>query len=118
MATPTFTPFRAPDQGTNDKPEFKLRKATFGDGYTQAVPDGLNAVRRVLSLTWGGLTPAQAATIVNFIILQRGATAFWYTPSDEATPVLWTCEDYGDTRGQGGLREIKATFRQSFNPTT
>lgn len=114
MTVPTFTPFRAPRQGTADKPEFKLLSADFGDGYTQEGRQ-LNNIRRVLTLGWEAMTPTQAASIINFIVGQHGTDPFYYTPSDETIPVLWTCKDYSDERGQGGLRTVSLTLRQSFN---
>lgn len=115
MALQIFTPAVPPSPGTTDKPEFKVLRADFGDGYSAAAPNGLNSVRRVLSLAWDTLLPEQARAITGFLQARAGAEAFFYTPSDEQAPVRWTCEDYTDKRGEGGLRTVTATFRQSFN---
>lgn len=109
----TFVPPRPPDGGTQDKPEWKVLKAEFGDGYTQMAPDGINPIRRVLSLTWSYLTPSQSNPMVAFLQAHIGQT-FLYSPTDEA-PEKWTCEDYTDKRENGGLRTLSITFRQSFN---
>lgn len=119
MALPTFS-WRAPDEGTEDAPETKLLVAEFGDGYTSIAPDGLNNVRRVLKLSWDMQVPTEAKALNDFFAItgQGGAQPFWYTPSDETRALKWTCKEWTDTRGRGGLRKITATFRQSFNLDT
>lgn len=115
MALETFTPPVPPSPGTENRPEFKLLKAEFGDGYTQVTRDGMNHMRKVLSLNWDTLLPEQAREIIDFLERHGGDTAFYYTPSDETVPIKWTCEEFSDRRGKSGLREIRAVFRQSFN---
>ena len=75
MAFPTFTPPVPPSPGTANKPKVKLLKAEFGDGYTQTTRDGLNHVRRTLSLKWEFLTPTQAKTISAPLAASRGVAA-------------------------------------------
>lgn len=118
MALQVFNPPVAPSPGTEDKPKFKLLKAEFGDGYTQIARDGVNHIRRVLALSWEVLTPTQANAIVDFMLAQGGDTPFWYTPSDETTPVKWTCADPSMKRGEGGMRSVSLTLEQSFNLMT
>jgi hypothetical protein len=70
-------------------------------------PDGLNFVRRTLSLQWDLLTPAEADAFEAFFVANVPAP-FWYQPSDESTPIKWTCEDWDFTTGKGGFRSGKA----------
>lgn len=115
MTLATFTPPFAPMPGTTDKPKVKILKAEFGDGYSQTAPDGLNNVKRVLSVAWDALTPTQITAMTGFFFTQASqGNPFYYTPSDETVPVKWTCEVWDDKRGQGGLRALTATFEQSF----
>lgn len=115
MTLATFTPPRAPSPGTADKPKVKWLKSDFGDGYSSYAPDGLNNIKRTLSLTWEDCLPTQATSITSFLFAQAAlAMPFYYTPSDETTPVKWTCENWEDKRGDGGLRTVTATFDQSF----
>lgn len=115
---PTFTPPVPPSPGTTNKPEFRVLEADFGDGYSAAAGDGINSVRDVLSLEWATLTPTQAVAITEFLRGLKGVGKFWYTPSDETKARKWTCKDYSDKRGEGGMRSVTATFRQSFNLST
>jgi phage-related protein len=117
MTLATFVPFRAPRDGTLDSPKFKILKADFGDGYTQWTREGINTVRRSLSLSWEDMTPTQAKSLTDFFNDQGGVSPFYWTPSDETVALKWTCDNYTDKRGQGGLRTVTATFDQSFNQT-
>jgi len=118
MTLQTFTPARAPAPGTSRKPKIKLLTAEFGDGYTQETRDGMNHIRRTLTLTWDTLTPSQADDLSDFFVEHGGDTPFWYTPSNESTPVKWTCKDWSDTAEKQGFRTFRATFEQSFSLVT
>jgi len=115
LALATFIPPIPPSPGTEDVPEIKIHRVEFGDGYTQATRAGLNHIRRILTLNWEMLHPSDAATIINFLKAQGGDKAFYYTPSDETTPVKWTCTKFSDRRLNNGMRSVSATFEQSFN---
>jgi phage-related protein len=118
MALQTFIPPLPPSEGTSVTQKLKLLKAEFGDGYTQITRDGINHIRKSIRLTWDLLHPDDAAIITDFLTFHGGDTPFFYTPSDELTPIKWTCSDWSDTRGQGGYRAISATFEQSFDNRT
>ncbi|TIX27745.1 phage tail protein [Mesorhizobium sp.] len=114
MTWQTFNPPVAPSPGTRNKPEIKLLKADFGDGYTQTSPDGLNHIRRTLSLNWECLLPWQKDQIVQFFEDHAGWEPFYYTPSNENQPVKWTCEDWDDTRASDGFK-VSAILKQDFS---
>jgi phage-related protein len=114
MPLQTFNPPRPPAPGTLSKPEYKILEAEFGDGYSQPTPDGLNHIRRTISLEWENLTPIEANQILNFIIAHKGVTPFYYTPSDETTPIKWTCKEHEDARTKGGLRTVTLMLREDF----
>jgi phage-related protein len=117
MALKTFDPVIPPSSGTGNKPEMKLLAAEFGDGYTQVAPDGMNHIRRTLTLKWDLLTPDQMFEITRFFTDHGGSVPFWYQPSNESKPVKWTCKDFDDTRANDGF-QVSATFVQSFNLMT
>jgi len=118
MTIPTFTPPRLPDMGTGGKFKTKILKADFGDGYTQSAADGVNYIRRTVTLSWEVLTPTEIATMNAFFVAQGGWNQFWWTPTDESTPVKWTCEEWDIKGTNSGLRTWSAVFVQSFNLTT
>ncbi len=114
MTLATFSPPIAPST-MKGKPELKLLKAEFGDGYTQTARDGLNHIRKVIHLEWEVLTPAQASAIVGFLEQHGGDLPFIYHSATEPLPLKWTCSEWEEGIARGGVRTITATFRQSFN---
>lgn len=116
MPYSTFTPPVPPSPGTSDSPRIRKLEAEFGDGYTQSVPDGINHIKREISLNWDLLTPAQAADIIDFLRARGGCEPFFYTPSDELTALKWICEEWNDKRIDGGMRAVSAKLKQSFLP--
>jgi len=118
MALNTFTPPVAPSPGTDKKFKPKILKADFGDGYTQMAADGLNNVSYTLTLTWESLVPTDASVIMSFLAGQGGYQPFYYRVSDTTSPDRFTCDDWGEKRGQGGIRTVTATFKQYLGTLT
>jgi phage-related protein len=111
MALQTFNPPVPPSPGTDIKPEMKINRAEFGDGYTQEQPAGLNHLRRVVTLQWDVLTIEQAAAIEAFFEAHGGYQPFHYALSDDVQR-KWTCDTWGLVRGTPNT--FTATFRESF----
>lgn len=116
MSHPVFRPPVTPSPGMKNTPEVRIRKAEFGDGYTAAMPDGLNTVRASYSLSWDVLFPDEADAIVAFLEAQKGTTPFFYTVPNTSRQVQFTCETWTDQTNAAGYRAITATFRENFNP--
>lgn len=113
MALETFAPPIGPSPGTAHKPQIKIREAEFGDGYSQPTPDGINHIRRTVSLKWDGLTYAQMKAINDFFVQQKGTIPFYYKPFGEEAPVKWTCQEW--TRNtDDGVWKVTAALVESF----
>lgn len=70
-----------PDWGLSQSAKFRVRTVSFGDGYEQRAPDGLNATQRSWNLSWSSLDKGQADTLNDFILAKGGHTAFlWEHP--------------------------------------
>lgn len=116
MSIATFTPPVPPVVGGySNKPEIKILEAEFGDGYTQAAADGINNIRKVVSLRWEYLFPAEADAIVAFLAARGGYEPFLFTEPGGTSALQWTCKEWTDTHNEKGYRSVSATFRQSFN---
>ncbi|MDE4297083.1 phage tail protein [Phaeobacter gallaeciensis] len=94
MALTTFTPPIPPSPGTKHAPQVNVLKAEFGDGYTQAAPNGLNHIKRTIALRWDGLTEAQYDALDTFFNDRGGFRPFWYQPRGHATALKWVCEEW------------------------
>ncbi|MCT4332632.1 phage tail protein [Paracoccus sp. YLB-12] len=114
MPLPTFNPPMRPSAGTGIAPEVSLRRASFGDGYTQASPSGLNHVRRIVRLEWSYLTLTEAQAIDTFLTARGGYQAFSYQLNGEAEPRRWTCSEWSVTDGHPS--QVRAVFKEDFSP--
>lgn len=112
MTLPTFTPPMRPSAGTTHQPEVALRTASFGDGYTQSAPAGLNHIRDVVSFKWDFLSLAEAQEIEGFLAARGGCQPFLYTLNGEAEPRRWVCDTWSVTEGHPC--RLTVTFKESF----
>jgi phage-related protein len=112
MAFDLFAPEVAASPGTNVKKTASLFETEFGDGYSQAIPKGLNSIRRNISLSWQGLTEAQAQYIDDFLTAQGGNKTFLFQPYGYSAPIKWTCKEW--TVSPGVPWRVTAEFRESF----
>lgn len=112
MAYPTFIPPVAPSPGTTVTPLVALNETSFGDGYSQASPRGLNALRRKASVQWDALTSEQAREIDDFFIAQGGHLPFWWTVRGDAAATKWVCKSW--TRTDAAPASVRAEFTEWF----
>lgn len=112
MAFQTFAPAVAPSPGSEIKPQIKLLRAEFGDGYSQSVPDGLNHIRKVITLKWDGLTEVQKTYIESFFETHGGYKTFQYQPFGVSSMKKWTCAEWSISPGAPWA--VSAKFEESF----
>ncbi|KGJ13593.1 phage tail protein [Paracoccus sanguinis] len=112
MPYATFTPPVAPSPGTTITPLVALNETTFGDGYAQASPRGINALRRKVSLSWDALTFEQAKAIEGFFIAQAGYKPFMWTVRGDSAPTKWVCRTW--SRTDAAPAGVRATFDEWF----
>jgi phage-related protein len=109
--TDTFTwATQGGNQGTENA---RVRKAQFGDGYAQKVPDGINSLVRSWPFKWSG-PKADVFAIRDFLRAHIGQAFYWTAPNDTQqlyTTDSWTVNDEG-----GIVYTITATFDQWFAP--
>lgn len=115
MALDTFAPPLRHAKGTKIDTAFRVKKAEFGDGYTQAMPDGINPVKDVIQLTWDTLLEEDALTIHNWLKSKMGTIPFYYDV-DLGITRKWTCTAVG--RGKNDVMSITATFEDYFGLET
>ncbi|CAD6536432.1 hypothetical protein LMG27952_03148 [Paraburkholderia hiiakae] len=92
-----------------------VRKAQFGDGYSQRAADGLNNVASSFSLQFIG-DAAKISSILAFLRAAAGSTSFNWTPPLWTAPALFTCETWSEPTKDGNVFTITATFEQTFAP--
>lgn len=115
MTLPTFSPSVSPSPGSNRRPETRILRADFGDGYSQSAPDGLNHRRKVLELRWDYLTKSDANYIDNFLEGRGGYKPFFFHHPHEPAAIKFICEDWNVTDLANNKCSVTATLKQSFN---
>jgi len=91
----------------------KVRKAQFGDGYAQRVPDGINPLSRSWPIQWKG--PKDTAfAIRDFLRDHIGMSFLWTAPGD--TQQAYTCDSWTLADDGGPIYTITGTFEQFNSP--
>lgn len=91
-----------------------IKKIQFGDGYSQANPDGINNILLTLNLTFDLRTEAQARAILHFLNQRAGYQSFVFTPLPPyAQNKLFRCEDFSSSY----VFKDNFTIRAVFNET-
>ncbi|RKG68649.1 hypothetical protein D7V80_11665 [Corallococcus sp. CA054B] len=73
-----------PDYGAQADSVPRVRKAQFGEGYTQRSGDGLNSVLRHWALQFSNLTKVDADTLEAFLRARAGVEPFEFVTPDTA----------------------------------
>jgi len=87
----------------------------FGDGYKQAVGDGVNNETQAWRLTFIG-KKAKIDAIRDFLRAQGGYTPFWWRPTGETAPLLFECSEFNLNFLGNNIWTLTATFSQRFDP--
>ena len=112
MAIETFDYDR--QAGATGTVDYRVREIVFGDGYTQAIQDGLNNEIQTWPLSFvGNLTAMQP--IIDFFRRHKGAKAFYWTPPG-STQGLYRVMTFSITSVGSGVYSISADLKQVFSP--
>jgi len=76
-----------PDKGLNKTTQPKVLVASFGDGYEQRAPDGINPLMETFNMSFMKRTRDEIDNIVAFFDLYRGTRAFDLIMSDHRVGV-------------------------------
>lgn len=114
MATETF-PAVAPSRGSRLTRATAVLEARFGDGYTQAAADGINATRRRYAARWEALPSADADRIEAFLARHGGWKPFLFQPPSLAAAVKWRCKSWDRERLSATHATMRAEFEEDFS---
>lgn len=113
MALPTFNPPVRPSPGTAHAPQVNIYEAEFGDGYSQPTPNGINHIKRRVSLRWAGLNTNQMHEIIGFFERMGGTKPFYFDPFGMNGTGKWTCKEWNQTT-ERGIWQVTAELVQSY----
>ena len=71
--------------------DVRLIENSFGDGYNQTAPDGINHIKKTYIVTIPSMTVAQKNTLDDFFIDRGGYKNFAWTPVGDSEERLWKC---------------------------
>lgn len=115
MAIVDFTPPREPATGWGWKAAARVDRVEFEGGYSQRSSPGPNPVSRNPTLTWPGLTEAQAEAIDDFLAARGGADAIRYQPPGWSAAALFTCASWDVRETARDVYTVTASFVQEFD---
>lgn len=113
--TETLITAKRPSVDSGKKVDFRTRRSSFGDGYTQRAGDGINTRLRKFSVTWNLLSLEEIEEIEAFLDARDGHEAFFWTPPRETTPRKYICESYSRGYTTGIHDSLSAEFEEVFD---
>jgi phage-related protein len=118
MAYPTFTPpgLVRVDVGSSISVKPRVRRADFGDGYSQRSGDGLNALGRKVEINFTNLELSEGKTIEAFFEERAGYKPFLWTFPHETTPRQWICTEWRKNLSAPRTYSVSAAFEETFDP--
>lgn len=95
---------------------FRIKKAGFGDGYTQRAKDGINTRTESWSLLFFADSIAAYRDVCAFLN-ERAGLPFGWTPPGGAHPAGWyVCETYQPSPKGYDVWTISMTFVKDYQP--
>lgn len=112
---------RIPDKTMSRKTSPKRYVASFGDGYSQRIAQGINPLDEVYSVTFKTRPKADIDDIVAFFDSKQGVTNFAFTIPDtngsgNETTVKVICEDYSISYDYDDYYSCSAVFKRVYEP--
>ncbi|NDV19996.1 phage tail protein [Pseudodesulfovibrio sp. JC047] len=111
----TFVPPVSPDYPASRSSAANVKTLTFGDGYSQRTPSGLNSLSCSMSLTWSKLVKSEADLIEAFFQGRKGTEAFYWTAPHQEAAQKWVCQKWSRDRQIGPFDSLKASFQEVFD---
>lgn len=104
-----------PDDSPTGDTKFNLLETKFGDGYSQAIVDGLNAKSETWPLKFDR-SQTDIAPIKAFLDAHMGISFLWTPPDAGATQGYYRCKGYSSTPRSGNQETLSFTLQQWFSP--
>lgn len=90
-----------------------VKRAQFGDGYSQSSANGINPISRVWNVEFVG-DKDRAQQIINFLDSHVGKSFIWEVPF--FGDAYFHCDEYNPSPNGNRLWTITATFEQTYQP--
>lgn len=100
--------------GASGKFTLRTKRAQFGDGYAQTMPDGINCVTQSWPLMFEG-NLSEIGAIRDFLARNTGKSFLWTPPGGDGL-LLWQSSEFSMTSMGAGVYSITVEFVQHFSP--
>lgn len=101
--------------GTQLTQDYRRKRISFGDGYTQRARDGLNSTPQQWSLTWDNIRNAQAELLRVFFQDLAGVDVIEWTPLNQPAELKWTATGFQSQPSSFGRSTCSVTLTQEFD---
>lgn len=102
-----------PSNGASRETEFKVRKAQFGDGYSQRVGDGINTQGDKFPLTFTN-KPEVIDDIVAFLETRKGSASFTFRPPRATADIKVLCGKWTRTFTNAYEHRLSCEFERVY----
>lgn len=102
------------DQGASLSMEPRVKATSFGDGYNQEVPDGINDLAEKWDISFSNRQKSIIDSIDTFFRENRGKAFDWINPDGVVIKVK--CKQWTKTVNHSMDASLSATFTQDFEP--
>jgi phage-related protein len=109
----------APSRGFVTETTPRVAVATFGDGYSQRVAQGINSLNQVWNLEFRSTSMTTINAIVSYFSTKNGVTPFWWLPpegTENQDEVLVVCTKWSRTYESNISAGVSATFERIYAP--
>lgn len=110
--TDTF-PFKTETTGTGESTVAQY-EVKFGDGYSQAIANGLNPVSQTRTVVHSGYR-ADVQLVVDWLKEHAGTSFFWKAPW-QSEPGYFRCKLWRDRNNGGDHWTLEMDFYEVFGP--
>lgn len=108
-----------PDKGLSNTVAPRVLTATFGDGYQQRLPDGINTAPKSFKLSFANRPKAEIQAIVTYLESLFGVTSFvfGYDKGDDlVTEIRVIAPTWNWTAGENSFHSLTVNLIQVFEP--
>lgn len=113
MSNRTFTWLLS--YGTDQDATPRVNEARFGDGYSQAVADGINALAMTWSLNFTYRAADETDEILGFLADHGGYDTFWWRSVVDGQPKRVLCRSWRTRQVGPGQYQLEMRFEQRFD---
>ncbi len=100
---------------TEEESTARVNEASFGDGYTQGVADGINSLAQTWSLNFTYRREAETRAIRDFLTEHGGYDPFWWVSVIDGTAVRVVCKTWRTRHAGPGQYRLEMRFERRYD---